>query len=158
MNRTLTIVTTMLAACLWAAAPANAEPTLVSAKITFLPTIDDKDTDTKVTVSIGTKFNNNFELVLASLNDFAGSVTWEDKSGKEYPYDLKVAGGIKLSQLSGDLKTAISINPVGNDTVKFKYRLVLTFKDAADASAQPTELKQDSDEITLSQDNRSWHN
>lgn len=148
----------MLAALVWAAAPATAEPTLVGAKITFLPTLDDKDTDTKVTVSIGIKFNNNFELVLASLNDFAGSVPWKDKSGKEYPYDLKIAGGIKLSQLSGDIKTAISINPDGKDTVIFKYRLILTFKDAADANAQPTELKQESDEITLSQDNRSWHN
>ena len=115
--------------------------------------MDDKDNDTKVSVTVTTKFNNTFDLTLAHLNDFAGSDTWEDKSGKEYTYDLNVAGGVKISQVSGDLVTKICVNPVGNDTVKFSYRLVLIFQEDG---GEPIELRQERGEITLSQDGRCW--
>lgn len=157
MIRTITLITAMLSMLFPAGGFTTAEPSLKSAKITFIPTKDDKDTDTKVTVSVTVKFNNQFDLTLASRNDFAGSDTWEDKSGKEYTYDLEIPGGVTLSQIKGDIKTNICINPVGNDTVKFNYRLILLFKEDG-SNAKPTELRQENGEITLSQDNKCWHN
>jgi len=131
------------------------EPVLKQAKITFImPEGDDKDTDTKVSVSVTTKFNNQFDLTLASRNDFAGNDTWEDTGGKEYSYDLNFSG-VKLSQINTDVKAIITINPVGNDTVKFGYRLILIFDDD-DPSTPPVELKQERGDITLSQDNRTF--
>jgi len=136
--------------------PTNGEPVLKKAVITFImPQGDDKDTDTKVTVSVTSKFNNQFDLTLASRNDFACNDTWEDPGGKEYTYELGAATGTKLSQISGDVKIRITINPVGNDTVKFNYRLTLVFDDG-DPNTPPAELKQERDGITLSQDNRTF--
>lgn len=135
---------------------AAGEPVLKKATITFImPEGDDKDTDTKVSVSVSAKFNNQFDLTLASKNDFAGNDTWEDPGGKEYTYELNAATGTKLSQISGDVKTRITINPNGNDTVKFNYRLILVFDDD-DPNTPATELKQERDGITLSQDNRTF--
>jgi hypothetical protein len=138
------------------AKPRAAEPVLKKAVITFIiPEGDDKDTDTAVSVSITTKFNNQFDLTLASRNGFANNDTWEDPGGKEYTYELSAATGTKLSQISGDVKTRITINPVGNDTVKFNYRLILIFDDD-DPNTPASELKQERDGITLSQDNRTY--
>jgi hypothetical protein len=134
----------------------TAEPVLKKAVITFImPEGDDKDTDTKVSVSVSSKFNNQFDLTLASRNDFAGTDTWEDPGGKEYTYELSAATGTKLSQISGDVKTRITINPNGNDTVKFNYRLILVFDDD-DPNTPASELKQERENITLSQDNRTF--
>ena len=136
--------------------PCIGEPVLKKAVVTFImPEGDDKDTDTAVSISITTKFNNQFDLTLASRNNFANTDTWEDPGGKEYTYDLSAATGTKLSQISGDVKTRITINPVGNDTVKFNYRLILVFDDD-DPNTPPFELKQERDGITLSQDNRTF--
>jgi hypothetical protein len=152
----------LLTICLALPSPTQAkpaalgEPTLRRAYITFIiPEGDDKDNDTAVSVSVSTKFNSQFDLTLASRYGFAGNDTWEDPGGKEYTYELKAATGVKLSQISGDVKTRININPVGNDTVKFNYRLVLVFDDG-DPETPPFELKQERDGITLSQDNRDF--
>ena len=136
--------------------PSVGEPILKKAIVTFImPEGDDKDTDTAVSISVTTKFNNQFDLTLASRNNFANTDTWEDPGGKEYTYDLNAATGTKLSQINGDVKTRITINPVGNDTVKFNYRLILVFDDD-DPNTPPFELKQERDGITLSQDNRTY--
>jgi hypothetical protein len=139
--------------------PSFAQSTSVSklkkAVITFvIPEGDDKDTDTKVSVRVSAKFNNQFDLSLASLNDFAGDVTWEDPGGKEYAYELNVSS-VRFDQVSGDVKVRISINPVGSDTVKFGYRLVLTFDDD-DPKTDPTVLTQERSGITLSQNARDF--
>lgn len=132
------------------------EPVLKSVKITFImPEGDDKDTDTQVSVSVAAKFNNQFDMTLGSRYGFAGNDTWEDPGGKEYPYDLSCASGLKLSQISNDIKTTITINPVGNDTVKFGYRLVLIFDDE-DPNTPAIELKQERFDIMLSQDSRTF--
>jgi hypothetical protein len=53
------------------------------------------------------------------------------------------------------VKVRISINPVGSDTVKFGYRLVLTFDDD-DPKTDPTVLTQERSGITLSQNARDF--
>lgn len=132
-----------------------AEQTLRSGTITFfLPEGDDKDTDTKASVFITSKFNNQFDLTLASKVDFAGIDTWEDTGDKSYTYQLDVIP-VGLSQITSDVKTTITIAPVGNDTVIFGYRLSLIFDDGDPNTAQIT-LTQVKDNITLSQDNRTY--
>ena len=132
-----------------------AEQTLRSAQIAFyLPQGDDKDTDTKVSVTVSTKFNNQFDLQLASKINFAGTDTWEDDGNHTYTYTLD-AVSVALSQISSDVKTTINIQPNGNDTVKFNYTLTLVFDDGNPDTAQIV-LTQSRSDITLSQDNRTY--
>lgn len=160
MKKTFAFLIAAITACSLPIGQTHAKPwagemILKRAKITFImPDGDDKDTDTKVSVSVTTKFNSQFDLTLASRDDFAGNETWEDTGGKEYPYELNFAG-LKLIQINSDVKTTITINPVRNDTVKFGYRLILIFDDD-DPSTPPVELRQEKSGITLSQDNRSY--
>jgi hypothetical protein len=119
------------------------EATLRSAKITFsLPDGDDKDDNTKVSVTVTTKAGPEFEMRIASLAGFGDQQVWEDDGNHSYSYDLKVGGGIKLSQVTaGGIKTKIEWAPVGNDRGFFNYRLVLRFDDD-DPSTDPIELEQ----------------
>ena len=138
------------------AADDSSEPTLRSAKIIFImPEGDDKDDDTAVSVSVSSRFNDQFDVRLAYLDNFANTGPWEDTGGKSYTYELNCARGLKLSQIDKNVKTKISINPVGNDTVKFGYRLILTFDDD-DPTTAPTEITQERSDIVLSQDNRTF--
>lgn len=132
------------------------EPTLKRGRITFvIPQGDDKDTNTAVSVSVTTKFGGLFELTLASRFNFASNDTWEDPGGREYPYNLNVAGGVRLSQING-VTIRIVINPVGNDTVIFGFRLELEFDDD-DPNTAPVPLIVDRGDsaFRLNQDSRS---
>jgi hypothetical protein len=132
-----------------------ADQVLKSAKITFfLPQGDDKDTDTAVSVVVSSKFNNQFDLTIASKLNFANNDTWEDTGDKSYIYVLDFAP-VSITQISNDIKTHIQINPNGNDTVKFGYILSLIFDDGDPNTAQ-IELIQRRDNITLSQDSRDF--
>ena len=89
---------------------------LRSATIVFsLKQGDDKDTDTGVSVFISARYNNQFDLQIASRQHFANTDTWEDTGDKGYNYDLAVAP-VGLLQITGDVKTRIVIWPVGNGT------------------------------------------
>jgi hypothetical protein len=133
-----------------------ADQILKSASITFyLPQGDDKDTDTAVSVIVSSRFNNQFDITVASKLHFANNDTWEDTGDKSYTYKLDFSP-INLTQLSNDVKTHIHIDPNGNDTVKFGYRLSLIFDDGDPNTAQ-IELTQNHDNITLSQDNRDFN-
>lgn len=132
-----------------------AEQTLRSARIAFyLPQGDDKDTDTKVSVYVMTKFNGQFDILLAKKEQFAGTDTWEDDGQHTYTYALD-ATSVNLSQISSDVKTIISIQPNGNDTVKFEYTLTLVFDDG-DPNTAAIELAQKRTGIELNQDNRTY--
>ncbi|MCX6213817.1 hypothetical protein [Spirosoma sp.] len=132
-----------------------ADQVLKSAKITFImPEGDDKDDNTAVTVAVSTKFNNQFDLTLASKVNFANNDTWEDTGDKSYTYALDFSP-VSLSQISNEVKTHIHISPNGNDTVKFGYLLSLIFDDG-DPNTAVAELTQRRDNITLSQDNRDF--
>ena len=131
------------------------EPVLKSANIVFhLPQGDDKDDDTKVSVNVTSKFNDDFDLQVAWRRDFAEG-TWEDTGDKYYAYELSVAGGLRLSQLDRDVRTRIEIHPNGNDTVKFDYKLTLVFDDNNPTTAA-VNLVQDRNGIVLSQDNKIY--
>ena len=133
-----------------------ADQILKAAKITFsLPQGDDKDTDTAVSVVISSKFNNQFDITIASKLHFANNDTWEDTGDKSYAYNLDFSP-INLTQMGNDIKTYIHIDPNGNDTVKFGYLLSLIFDDGDPNTAQ-IELTQTRDNITLSQDNRNFN-
>ena len=128
---------------------------LRSGRISFyLPQGDDKDTDTKVSVYIMTKFNGQWDLLLAKKENFAGTDTWEDDGQHTYTYDLDITP-VDLSQINSDVKTTISIMPNGNDTVKFEYTLALVFDDGDPNTAQ-IELSQKRTGIELNQDNRTY--
>src|SRR2546423_3629557 len=102
-----------------------ANQTLRNARIAFyLPEGDDKDDDTRVSVYVTTKYNGQFDLLLAKKENFAGTDTWEDDGQHTYTYPLDITP-VDLSQISQDVKTTISIAPNGNDTVKFEYTLTL---------------------------------
>lgn len=133
-----------------------AEPTLKSGRITFvMPEGDDKDRDTAVSVVITTKFNNLFDLTLASRFNFANNDPWEDTGGKEYAYDLTVAGGIKLSQIN-NVTIKITFNPVGNDAIIFGFRLELTFDDDdPNTGAVPLIIDRSDSTFRKSQDDRT---
>jgi len=132
-----------------------AEQILKNAEITFfLPQGDDKDTDTAVSVIVSTKFNNQFDIKIASKMHFANNDTWEDTGDKAYTYLLDFSP-VSLSQISNEVKTQVHIDPNGNDTVKFGYTLSLVFDDGDPNTAQ-VELTQTRDNITLSQDNRDY--
>jgi len=131
------------------------DQTLKSAKITFsLPEGDDKDTNTAVSVIVSTKFNNQFDIKIASKIHFANNDTWEDTGDKSYTYSLDFSP-VSLSQISNEVKTHIHIDPNGNDTVKFGYNLSLIFDDGNPDTAL-VELTQSRDNITLSQDSRDY--
>lgn len=133
-----------------------ADQLLISAKITFyIPVGDDKDDDTAVSVIVSSKFNNQFDVTIASKLHFANSDTWEDTGDKSYTYNLDFSP-ISLSQINENVRTYIHIDPNGNDTVKFGYRLSLIFDDGDPNTAQ-VELTQNRDNITLSQDNRNFN-
>lgn len=128
---------------------------LRSAKITFkLPKGDDKDTDTAVSVHVTTRFNRQFDIELASKSHFADTDTWEDTGNKEYTYSLDFTP-FKITQLDPNVRTKITLEPKGNDTVKFGYHLELIFDDD-DASTAEMKIVQDKADITLSQDNREY--
>ena len=132
-----------------------ADQILKGAKITFfLPKGDDKDTDTNVSVVVSSKFNDQFDFIIASKFSFAGTDTWEDTGDKSYTYNLDSVP-ISLSQISNNIKTHISVSPVGNDTVIFGYTLSPFFDDGNPDTAQ-VELVQRRDNITLSQDSRDY--
>lgn len=132
-----------------------ANQTLRSAKIAFyLPQGDDKDTETNVSVYVSTKFNGQWDLLIAKKENFAGTDTWEDDGQHTYTYALDVTQ-VDLSQINSDVKTIISIAPNGNDTVKFDYTLTLVFDDGDPNTAQ-IELTQKRTGITLSQDSRTY--
>ena len=132
-----------------------ANQTLRSGRISFyLPKGDDKDTDTKVSVYVTARFNNQFDLLLAKKEHFAGTDTWEDDGQHTYTYQLDVTP-IDLSQINADIKTTISIEPNSNDTIKFEYALSLNFDDGDPNTAQ-IELTQKRTDIVLSQDNRNF--
>jgi hypothetical protein len=109
------------------------EPTLQSAKITFsLPEGDDKDDNTKVTVTVTTK-TGQFDKRIAYLEGFGDQQVWEDDGNHSYPYDLKVASGITVNSVTnGGIKTRIDWKPVGRDRGFFNYRLVLRFSDGSE--------------------------
>lgn len=133
-----------------------AEQILKSAKITFyLPQGDDKDDDTAVSVIVFSKFNNQFDITIASKLHFANNETWEDTGDKSYTYNLDFSP-ISLSQITNEVRTHIHIDPNGNDTIKFGYRLSLIFDDGDPNTAQ-IELSQNRDNITLSQDGRDYN-
>lgn len=132
-----------------------ADQILQSASIAFyLPQGDDKDTDTKVSVTVSTKFNEQFDLQLASKFNFAGTDTWEDDGNHTYTYGLGVAS-VPLAKIDPNVKTVISIEPNGNDTVKFDYTLTLVFDDGDSSTAQIV-LTQKRTGITLDQNNRTY--
>jgi hypothetical protein len=132
-----------------------ADQTLRSARIAFyLPQGDDKDSDTKVSVYVMTKFNGQWDILLAKKEQFAGTDTWEDDGQHTYTYQLD-ATSINLSQIDSDVKTTITIQPNGNDTVKFEYTLTLVFDDG-DPNTDAIELAQKRTGIELNQDNRTY--
>ncbi len=118
---------------------------LRSAKITFIiPEGDDKDDNTKVSMTVTTRVNNQFEQTLASLDNFGDQQVWEDDGNHSYSYDLNIAGGVTYEMVTaGGIKTKIEWKPVGNDRGFFHYRLVLRFDDG-DPSTAPIELEQTS--------------
>ncbi len=132
-----------------------ADQTLRSAKIAFyLPQGDDKDTETKVSVYITSKFNGQWDILLAKKEIFAGTDTWEDDGQHTYTYSLDITS-VNLTQINPELKTTITIQPNGNDTVKFEYTLTLIFDDGDPNTAQ-IELSQRRTGIELNQDNRTY--
>jgi hypothetical protein len=133
-----------------------ADQILKSARITFsIPQGDDKDTDTAVSVVVSSKFNNQFDFTIASKLHFANNDTWEDTGDKSYTYALDFSP-VNLKQINSDIKTQIHIDPNGNDTVKFGYRLSLVFDDGDPQTAE-IELTQSRNDITLSQDSRDYY-
>jgi hypothetical protein len=140
--------------------PSTLEPTLRSAKITFsLPKGDDKDDNSKATVTVTSKVNNQFDQRIASLEDFGDQQTWEDDGSKSYPYDLNVVGGTKYSTVTGGgIKTKLEFKANGDDRVYFNYRLVLIFDDN-DPSTAPVELEQTNPSlIEMSETKRTYTN
>lgn len=139
--------------------PANlatkAAQVLKSGIIAFhLPPGDDKDINTKVSVYVIAKFNNQFDLLLAKKENFADTDIWEDDGQHTYTYQLDVTP-IDLAQIDQDVKTTIRIISNGNDTVKFDYTLTLVFDDGDPNTAQ-IEVTQKRTDIALSQDNRTY--
>lgn len=133
-----------------------ADQILRSGSITFsLPDGDDKDNNTKVDVSVITRFNDQFDLLLANKSGFAGTDTWEDTGDKSYTYSLDVTP-VSIAQINSGLKTTITIRPNGDDTVIFNYRLSLIFDDGNPNTAQ-IELVQTRESITLSQDDPTFN-
>jgi hypothetical protein len=96
---------------------------------------------------------------IASLEGFGGQQTWEDDGAHSYSYNLNVAGGIKLSDVTGGgIKTKLNWNPTGNDRGYFNYRLVLTFDDDNPSTA-PVDLEQTNPSlIEMSQGIREYTN
>lgn len=136
------------------------EPTLRSARITFVARGDDaKDDDTTVSVTVSTRLGDSPEIQLAGLFNFARNEEWEDGPGRRYyAYDLNIDGSVGLSQV-GEVTVRISINPEedddtddDDDTVKFGFWLELAF----DGNA-PVRLKLDrsSSAFVLSKRNRT---
>jgi hypothetical protein len=109
------------------------EPTLQSAKIIFsIPEGDDKDDNTKVTITVSTKAGQ-FDKRIAYLEDFGDQQVWEDDGNHSYPYDMSVAPGITMKSVTnGGIKTRIDWKPVGNDRGFFNYRLILRFSDGSE--------------------------
>jgi hypothetical protein len=103
------------------------DPTLSEATITFNTPDggDDKDDNTKLQITLSTKFGGGFVRKIA----FSGFQTHgRFADGSVVPINLPVQGVVRLSTI-GDIKLKIEFEPDGDDTWKFKYGVDLKFSD-----------------------------
>jgi hypothetical protein len=132
-----------------------ADQSLQSGRIVFsLPKGDDKDDDTIVDVFVTTKYDNQFDIQLASKVGFGNGQVWEDDGQHSYSYELDVAT-VDLTQIDPNVRTTIRIHPNGNDRVVFNYRLELVFDDGDPQTAEVT-LTQERGTITLDENNTTY--
>ncbi|WP_265593974.1 hypothetical protein [Haloferula sp. BvORR071] len=129
-----------------AALAEDANAKLQGAKIVFdTPDGDDKDKDTKITVTLYTKENNEYKRIVASKKDFDGdNTTYEDPSKHEKELDIQ--GEITRAQVDG-LRVVIEVQTNGNDTWIFNYKVQLNFADG-------TTLEKGADGVKLKEDDR----
>ena len=132
-----------------------AEPTLRKGRISFfLPPGHDKAHDTKVTVNVGVKSDNQADLEIARKEGFAGTEGWKDDGQHTYTYELDVVS-VGLTQIDGDVKTSIAIQPDKNHPVKFDYKLTLYFDDG-DPDTAEIKLIQTRSGILLDENHRTF--
>ncbi|WP_035601453.1 hypothetical protein [Haloferula sp. BvORR071] len=118
---------------------------LKSAKIVFdTPAEDDKDADTKISVTLFTKEKGKYKRIVASKNDFDGDTDYEAPSRHEKELDIQ--GEITRAQVGG-LRVVIEIQPMGLDTWIFSYKVQLNFDDG-------TTLERAADSVKLKEDDR----
>jgi len=102
---------------------------------------ENKDYDTNVTVEVTT---NSGDLALSVSSQFE---EFDDNSNHTYDLDVYDPGAQKRNFLDGG-STKIIIQPVGNDTWQFNYRVTLYFEDGdrLNSGANNLELNEENKE------------
>ncbi|MFD8307031.1 hypothetical protein ACFV29_32515 [Streptomyces sp. NPDC059690] len=118
--------------------PADVGATLTSAKITFLTSGEDKDGDTTVSIKVVTAAGKTAASAFDTFGRFG--------DGSVVPVNLLVRKNITWDALQGGT-VRLHIQPNGDDTWKFGYRLDLTFDDG-DVSQTIV------NRVSMSEDNR----
>lgn len=105
----------------------STDPSLSEANITFNTPDggDDKDDDTKLQITLSSKFGSGFVRKIA-FRPFETHGRFAD--GSVHTIGLPVQGTVLLSSIN-DVKLKIEFEPNGDDTWKFKYDVDLKFSD-----------------------------
>jgi hypothetical protein len=103
----------------------DAEAVLISVSATFHTNNDDKDDDTELTISL-TKGN---QLFATTPQPILGLF---DDGTNNGPFYLLVTPGVKKADIPNAI-TTVHIEPNGNDTWRFDYKLVLGFSDQSNS-------------------------
>lgn len=100
--------------------PADVGATLTTAKITFLTSGEDKDNNTTLSIKVVTAAGKTAASAFDTFGKFG--------DGSVVPVNLLVRRNITWDALQGG-SLRLHIEPNGDDTWKFGYRLDLTFDD-----------------------------
>jgi hypothetical protein len=109
------------------AADPSAKLTKVSIRFDTPASNDNKDHDTKVSVSVKNKINLFLSQDLAELINFAGDTEFKDPSSHTFDLPLK-SDSLVLKDITLPV-ILIRIAPNGNDRWIFSYTVTLTFSD-----------------------------
>ncbi|MFJ8140880.1 hypothetical protein [Streptomyces sp. NPDC096013] len=123
------------------ASPADTGATIVNGTATFDTTDENKDHDTTLTIKVLTASGRTAATAVGDFGEFT--------DGSEHPIPLLVRPTVTWDQLQGGRLT-FHVDPVGDDTWRFRYNVLLNFNDG-DFS-----LTQDSNVISLSEDHKDY--
>jgi hypothetical protein len=128
-----------------------ADLTLKGASIRFNTHSDDKDHDTRLSVTIKNKVNMFMSEVIAEDQNLASGKKFEDPS--TYQFDLPlVDSSVKMSDLALPV-VSIKIQPNGHDRWIFDYNVSLVFGDGDGPTKTFSSGKQG---VILDQDNKEY--
>jgi hypothetical protein len=112
---------------------------------TYSPRGDDKDPDTNVTVELRTKEGTEYKRLIAKKEKFDGDKKYKDPSRNEKELDIQ--GSLTRQDIDG-VKVYIHMEPNGNDTWRFHYKIQIQFDNG-------TILEKGEDGIELTQDSKT---